>query len=68
LAPGYECGFLSRTKQMPTSSLTLPTDFNTNLLGQANLMLGNFAPYVELIVGVLLALVAIKFIIESFHK
>jgi hypothetical protein len=53
---------------MPTSSLQLPSDFNTNLLAQANTLLGNFAPYVELIVGVLLALVAIEFIIGSFHK
>ena len=51
-----------------TSTIVLPSNFNNNLLAQTNMLLGSFAPYIELIVGVLLALVAIEFILSAMHK
>lgn len=48
--------------------ITLPSDFASNIGGTASTLISDFSPYITLVVGVLLAMVAIAFIINAFHK
>jgi uncharacterized membrane protein len=48
--------------------IELPTDFVTNLTANANTQITNFSPLVLLIMGLLLALVAVSALISFLHK
>jgi hypothetical protein len=53
---------------MTTSTLQLPADFVSNILAQATALLTSFGNYIALIIGILLALVAIEFLISAIRK
>jgi len=48
--------------------IELPVNFVTNLTANANTQISNFAPLVLLIMGLLLALVAVGALISFLHK
>lgn len=50
------------------SIITLPTDFITDTTANASTIFTDLSPVITLIVGVLLAIVAISFIISAFHR
>jgi hypothetical protein len=52
---------------MSTSSIQLPGDFVSNVLAGATATLSNLGPYVELIVGVLLAVTVIGILVGIFR-
>jgi hypothetical protein len=54
--------------QTATSSFTLPDDFTANIWTNVGLMLTPLAPYIELIVGVVLAAVVLEVIIGAIKK
>ena len=54
--------------QVASTTLVVPTDFTSQVLAQASALFGSFEGYITLIIGVLLALVAIDFLINAFHK
>jgi hypothetical protein len=49
---------------------TLPTDFVTNINANATAVITSLAPYLELIIGVLLAVLVVGYLISaiSHHK
>lgn len=54
--------------QIASTTLVVPTNFTGDILAQASALFGSFEGYITLIIGVLLALVAIEFLINAFHK
>jgi hypothetical protein len=63
--PGFFLGLIAHAQ---TSTITLPAGFNTAVIGNVNDVFTGFSSYITLIIGVLLALVAIEFLIKAFHK
>jgi hypothetical protein len=53
---------------MATTTFQLPSGFMPNIWSQTTAMFSALAPYTTAIVGVLLALVAIEFIIGAIHN
>jgi len=53
---------------MSTTTITLPTGFVPQVLVVATDTLGQLAPYLTLIVGVLLATIVIGIMIDHFKK
>ena len=53
---------------MPTSTFSLPTDFNANIISNMTGILTPLAPYIELIIGVVLAAVVLEVIIGALKK
>jgi hypothetical protein len=53
-----------------TSTINLPADFNANIMGQAQALLAtsSLGGFVELIVGVLLAVVVLEILIGALTK
>ena len=54
--------------QVATSSIQLPAGFASDIVGQASLLFTSFSPYITLIVGILLALLAIGVLISYLHR
>jgi hypothetical protein len=54
--------------QVASSTIVVPTNFTSEILAQASALFNSFEGYITLIIGVLLALVAIEFLINAFHK
>lgn len=52
----------------PTHMIELPVNFATDLASSTNEQIANFAPVVLLILGLLLATVAISILIKFLHK
>jgi uncharacterized membrane protein len=46
----------------------LPAGFASDIVGQASLLFTSFSPYITLIVGILLALLAIGVLISYLHR
>lgn len=44
---------------------TLPTDFVTNISSNATGVIASLAPYIELVIGVLLAIVVISYLVRA---
>jgi hypothetical protein len=53
--------------QDATGTIQLPSDMTAQILSQATALLGSLSSYMELIVGVLLALVVVEFIIGAIR-
>jgi hypothetical protein len=53
---------------MLLSIITLPENFNTNIVANASTMFTDLAPYISLIVGVMLAAVVVELVIGAFRK
>jgi len=51
-----------------TSTFSLPDDFTSNIWVQAQSILSALGPYVEMIIGVILAAVVLEIIIGSLKK
>jgi hypothetical protein len=55
--------------QSATDTIQLPSDLTAQVLSQATALLGSLSSYMELIIGVLLALVVVEFVIGAIrHK
>lgn len=52
---------------MPTSSIEVPAGLGSGILGVASTTLNNFSTIIAIIVGMLLAMLAIEFLIGAFH-
>lgn len=52
----------------PTNMIELPAGFVTAIASSTNTQIANFSPIVVLIMGLLLAVVAIGFLIRFLHK
>lgn len=48
--------------------IELPVNFATNLASSTNEQIANFAPVLLLVMGLLLAVIAIGFLIRFLHK
>lgn len=53
--------------QDATNTIQLPSDMTAQILSQATALLGSLSAYMELIVGVLLALVVVEFVIGAIR-
>lgn len=53
--------------QSASGTIELPSDMTAQILTQATALLGSLSSYMELIVGVLLALVVVEFIIGAIR-
>lgn len=53
---------------MATDTIQLPASFSDNMLAVATNTLGNFAPLVYTIIGILLAIVVVEILIAIFRK
>jgi len=53
---------------MATDTIQLPPNFAVQMLGVASDTLGNFAPLIYTIIGVLLAVVVVEILIAIFRK
>lgn len=53
--------------QDATNTIQLPSDMTAQILSQATALLGSLSSYMELIVGVLLALVVVEFVIGAIR-
>ena len=51
-----------------TDTIQLPANFNGNILTIAGDTFANFAPYITLIVGILLAVLVIGILISFLHR
>lgn len=48
--------------------IALPTDFVANITTTASDLFGDLSPYISLIIGVMLAIVVVGYLINSFTK
>jgi hypothetical protein len=53
--------------QVATDTIQLPSDLTAQILSQATALLGSLSSYMELIIGVLLALVVVEFVIGAIR-
>jgi hypothetical protein len=53
--------------QDASDTIQLPSDMTAQILSQATALLGSLAQYMELIIGVLLALVVVEFVIGAIR-
>ena len=53
--------------QTATDTIQLPSDLTAQILSQATALLGSLSSYMELIIGVLLALVVVEFVIGAIR-
>ena len=53
--------------QTATDTIQLPSDLTAQILSQATALLGSLSAYMELIIGVLLALVVVEFVIGAIR-
>jgi hypothetical protein len=53
--------------QTATDTISLPSNFTSDILTQATALLGSLEPYITLILGVLLALVVVEFVISAIR-
>ena len=53
--------------QDASDTIQLPSDMTAQILSQATALLGSLSSYMELIVGVLLALVVVEFVIGAIR-
>jgi hypothetical protein len=53
--------------QDATDTIQLPSDMTAQILSQATALLGSLSSYMELIIGVLLALVVVEFVIGAIR-
>ena len=53
--------------QTATDTIQLPSDLTAQILAQATALLGSLSAYMELIIGVLLALVVVEFVIGAIR-
>ena len=53
--------------QVTTSTIQLPSDLTAQIVGQASALLASLSSYMELIIGVLLALVVVEFVIGAIR-
>jgi hypothetical protein len=53
--------------QDATNTIQLPSDMTAQILTQATALLGSLGPYMELIIGILLALVVVEFVIGAIR-
>jgi len=53
--------------QSASGTIQLPSDMTAQILAQATALLGSLGPYMELIIGVLLALVVVEFVIGAIR-
>lgn len=53
--------------QTATDTIQLPSDMTAQVLTQATALLGSLSSYMELIIGVLLALVVVEFVIGAIR-
>jgi hypothetical protein len=53
--------------QTATDTIQLPSDMTAQVLSQATALLGSLSSYMELIIGVLLALVVVEFVIGAIR-
>lgn len=51
-----------------TTTIALPSDFNANIWGNVTSIITALAPFIELILGVILAAVVIEVIIGALKK
>jgi hypothetical protein len=54
--------------QDASDTINLPANFNDSIWSQAQLLFTSFSGYVDMIIGVILALVVIDFIIGALHS
>ena len=53
--------------QSASGTIQLPSDMTAQILTQATALLGSLSSYMELIIGVLLALVVVEFVIGAIR-
>jgi hypothetical protein len=53
--------------QTATNTIQMPSDLTAQILTQATALLGSLSAYMELIIGVLLALVVVEFVIGAIR-
>lgn len=53
--------------QTATDTIQMPSDLTAQILSQATALLGSLSAYMELIIGVLLALVVVEFVIGAIR-
>ncbi len=53
--------------QTATDTIQMPSDLTAQILAQATALLGSLSAYMELIIGVLLALVVVEFVIGAIR-
>lgn len=53
--------------QTATNTIQMPSDLTAQILAQASALLGSLSSYMELIIGVLLALVVVEFVIGAIR-
>jgi hypothetical protein len=53
--------------QSASDTIQLPSDMTAQILSQATALLGSLSSYMELIIGVLLALVVVEFVIGAIR-
>jgi hypothetical protein len=53
--------------QDATDTIQLPSDMTAQILTQATALLGSLGSYMELIIGILLALVVVEFVIGAIR-
>jgi hypothetical protein len=53
--------------QAATDTIQMPSDLTAQILSQATALLGSLSAYMELIIGVLLALVVVEFVIGAIR-
>lgn len=53
--------------QTATNTIQMPSDMTAQILTQATALLGSLSAYMELIIGVLLALVVVEFVIGAIR-
>lgn len=53
--------------QSASTTIQMPADMTAQILAQASALLGSLSSYMELIIGVLLALVVVEFVIGAIR-
>jgi uncharacterized membrane protein len=53
--------------QAASGTIQMPSDMTAQILAQATALLGSLSSYMELIIGVLLALVVVEFVIGAIR-